>query len=177
GDGEEPLDSPVGYPCVLKPSDGTGSVGVHLCNDRAALQDAMSSVRARCRTIRDYDLSRRWLIEEYVEGPEYSAEMICQDRQWHLIGVTKKSLSPPPHFIEIGHVFPAPFEPARVEVIRDTCRTWLEAIGLDFGAAHIEFRMTDDGPVLMEINPRLAGGMIPELVRLATGFEPLKSLF
>jgi cysteine synthase A len=173
-DGDEPETSPVGYPCVLKPSDGTGSVAVTRCGDDDELRHALRTLRRRWRTIRDHELSRSWMIEEYVEGPELSAEMIWYEGRWELAGLTRKYLGDPPYFVEIGHVFPAPVTPALREVIAERCGSWLEAIGLDFGVAHVELRLAGGVPVLMEINPRLGGGMIPELVRLATGFDILR---
>jgi S-sulfo-L-cysteine synthase (3-phospho-L-serine-dependent) len=47
----------------------------------------------------------------------------------------------------------------------------LEALGLGFGPAHTEIRLGPHGPVVIEVNPRLAGGRIPTLVRLATGID------
>jgi biotin carboxylase len=47
----------------------------------------------------------------------------------------------------------------------------LGALGLGFGAAHTEIRLGPRGPVVIEVNPRLAGGQIPTLVRLATGID------
>ena len=46
-----------------------------------------------------------------------------------------------------------------------------EALGLGFGPAHTEIRLGPQGPVVIEVNPRLAGGQIPTLVRLATGID------
>jgi cysteine synthase A len=173
-DGDEPETSPVGYPCVVKPSDGTGSVAVARCRDDAELCHALRTLRRRWRTIRDHELSRSWMIEEYVEGPELSAEMVCHEGRWALAGLTRKYLGDPPYFVEIGHVFPAPIDAALRDAIAARCCGWLEAVGLDFGVAHVELRLVDGVPVLMEINPRLGGGMIPELVRLATGFDILR---
>ncbi len=47
----------------------------------------------------------------------------------------------------------------------------VEALGLDFGPAHTEIRLGPGGPVVIEVNPRLAGGRIPTLVQLATGID------
>lgn len=49
----------------------------------------------------------------------------------------------------------------------------LDAAGIRLGATHTEVKLTADGPALIEINPRPAGGMIPELIRLATGVDLL----
>jgi argininosuccinate lyase len=45
------------------------------------------------------------------------------------------------------------------------------ALGLGFGPAHTEIRLGRRGPVVIEVNPRLAGGQIPTLVRLAAGID------
>ena len=43
------------------------------------------------------------LIEEYLQGPEYSVEIFGGE----IIGITRKYLSREPYFVEIGHDFPA----------------------------------------------------------------------
>jgi cysteine synthase A len=170
-------DSPVGYPCVIKPTDGTGSVGVRICADQAELAAAIALFRAKWQTVRGFRLARQWLVEEYVDGSEYSAELVWHDGRWHLLGITEKILAAPPFCVEIGHLFPAALSGDVQLAIAHQCSAWLQAIGLDFGAAHIEFRLSDHTPVLMEINPRLGGDMLPELIRLATGFDVLRHLF
>jgi S-sulfo-L-cysteine synthase (3-phospho-L-serine-dependent) len=46
----------------------------------------------------------------------------------------------------------------------------LGAVGHKIGPAHVELRFPAGGPpMIIEINPRLAGGLIPRLVRHATG--------
>jgi biotin carboxylase len=170
------LDPNVGYPCVVKPVDGTGSVGVRICGDRSEFASALQSLRDRWLDIRDYTLSRRWLAEEFIEGPEFSAEFLWIEDRWVLLGVTEKLLSPPPFCVEIGHVFPATDLPW-MSFLEVRAAEWLRQIGLNFGAAHVEFKVKDGKPVLMEINPRLGGDMIPELIRLATGFDVILDLF
>ncbi|MGZ6503198.1 MAG: ATP-grasp domain-containing protein, partial [Tumebacillaceae bacterium] len=173
---EEATDSPIGYPCVFKPVDDSGSVGVRICQNQADFQAAMDFVRARTRNVRGYELARRWLVEEYVEGPEYSAELLHINGEWRLLGVTQKLLTPPPYTVEVGHLFPAPLPADAYERIQEKVLFWLKGIGLDSGAAHVEFRLTEKGPVLMEINPRVGGDMITELIRIVYGFDIVKYL-
>src|SRR5439155_22085321 len=47
----------------------------------------------------------------------------------------------------------------------------LGALGRGSGPAHTEIRLGPRGPVVVEVNARLAGGRIPTLVRLATGID------
>src|SRR5262249_4865776 len=47
----------------------------------------------------------------------------------------------------------------------------LRALGLGWGAAHVELRNTPAGPRVVEVNPRLAGGMIPRAVQEGSGID------
>jgi biotin carboxylase len=76
-----------------------------------------------------------------------------------------------PHFVEVGHDYPAPLSAGVERIItRETTRA-AKALGLSWGPAHFELRLTSSGPKIIEVNPRLAGGHIPQLVRLATGVD------
>jgi cysteine synthase A len=89
------------------------------------------------------------------------------------VGVTQRTVSPLPHFVETGHLFPAAVDKALSEEIAETARQALKAVGFQRGPAHVELKVTGSGPVVIEINARLAGGMIPELIRPATGVDLL----
>lgn len=169
--GALPDTSPVGYPCVLKPVDDSGSLGVTICADRAAFVAAVEVERRRDTTARGFALSPRLLVEEYIDGPEFSAELICAEGRWHLLGITRKLMSPPPSAVCVGHVFPARFDDTTRRLIQDTVIGWVTRVGLAFGAVHVEFRLGARGPVLIEINPRLGGALITELMRHASGFD------
>ncbi|RKT17070.1 biotin carboxylase [Streptomyces sp. 1114.5] len=157
----------LGYPVVVKPTTGSGSVGVRLC---AGPED----LAAHAAPLLDSPVNERGqatpglvLVEEYVTGREFSVETFDHE----VVGVVGKHLGPPPHFVETGHDFPAPAAPAELERLADTTTRAVRALGLGWGAAHTELRLGPRGPVVIEVNPRLAGGMIPSLVRLATGVD------
>lgn len=62
----------------------------------------------------------------------------------------------------------------RDRALREAAVAAVRALGLGWGAAHVELRLTgtDSRAVgVIEVNPRLAGGMIPELVRRACGID------
>lgn len=166
-----PDASPIGYPCVLKPVDDSGSLGVTICFDRDDFRAAISSERHRSNTARGFALSPRVLVEEYVDGPEFSAELIYAGERWHLLGITRKLMSSPPFAVCVGHVFPARLDESTHRSIRECVIRWVTRVGLAFGAAHVEFRLGPRGPVLIEINPRLGGALITELIRHASGFD------
>ena len=87
---------------MVKPASGTGSIAVRLCRDEAQVRAAAAYAFA------DPDPAlppqHTVLVEEYLTGAEYSAELI--DDQ--VVGITAKLLGGEPYFVEIGHEFPAP---------------------------------------------------------------------
>jgi cysteine synthase A len=124
-------------------------------------------------------MSGQVLVESLLAGPEFSVETFTlASGRTEVLGITTKHLSPPPLFVEMGHDFPSVLESAAAARLTGAVLAALQAVGYDCGPAHTEIRLTPDGgPVVVEINPRLAGGMIPELVRLALGVDLVEALF
>jgi argininosuccinate lyase len=154
-------------PVVLKPPDGSGSSGVRLCTDMSQVGEHAARLLARTHNERGMPVTRELLVESYVDGPEFSVEVFGHQA----VVVVGKHLGAAPHFVETGHDVPAPLSPDRADALAATATQAVKALGLGFGAAHVELRFGPDGPVLIEVNPRLAGGMIPELVRGALGID------
>ncbi|HEX8393198.1 MAG TPA: ATP-grasp domain-containing protein [Longimicrobium sp.] len=150
----------TGFPVVLKPVAGSGSVGVRACA-------SADEVEAHAAALFAASPGERVLVESLVQGPEFSVEVF----NGRVVGITRKHLGHPPAFVEAGHDYPAavPDDVARAltaAVIRGT-----ELLRLGWGPLHWELRMSEGGAVPMEVNPRLAGGFIPELVRHAQGID------
>lgn len=157
----------IGYPVVVKPVAGSGSVATRRCAGPAEVMAAARAVLDAAPGELGLPPQDAVLVEEYLTGDEYSVETF--DRQ--VVGVTRKHLGPEPYFVETGHDFPAPLpEPARA-ALGDAALAALAGLGLLRGPAHVELRRTTTGPRIVEVNPRLAGGMIPRMVQEATGID------
>ncbi|MFB6888408.1 ATP-grasp domain-containing protein [Kitasatospora sp. NPDC056327] len=154
----------TGYPVVVKPTTGSGSVGVRLCAGPAEVREAAAALLGSPVDERGRTVPATILVEEYVDGPEFSVETF----DGAVVGIVAKHLGPAPHFVETGHDFPAPAAP---DGLGATALAALAALGLGWGPAHTELRHGPRGPVVIEVNPRLAGGMIPTLVRHAAGVD------
>ncbi|WP_405664127.1 ATP-grasp domain-containing protein [Streptomyces sp. RK9] len=157
----------TGFPVVLKPVSGSGSVGVRLCRDPAETRAWAARLLERATDERGAPVPARVLVEQAVQGPEFSVETL-DDR---VVAVVAKHLGAEPYFVETGHDVPAPVPDDTAAALADTALRALTALGLGWGAAHTELRLTARGPVVIEVNPRLAGGMIPVAVRAATGVD------
>lgn len=157
----------LGLPVVTKPVYGSGSIGVKLCEDTAAVAAHAGKLLSQQENERGQPIPQRILVEELVKGQEYSVETF----NLVAIGITRKYLGSLPAFVEVGHDYPAVLNAELEGSIRQTALRALEVLGLGWGPAHVELRVTEDGPKIIEVNPRLAGGFIPELVQLASGVD------
>lgn len=164
--------SPIGYPCVVKPVDEAGSVGVTLCHNDVDFERALELLRALTAgpNRRGYQPLPVGLVEEVLPGEEFSAEMVwsAARNDWQLIGFTTKELSDR-SAAEVGHCFPHHFEPELEERIGAELRDCLRHLGLRDTLVHVEFRLSGQQFALIEVNPRPAGNHIDDLVKYATG--------
>ena len=162
----------LGFPVVVKPVSGSGNVGVRVCAAPSEVTAQAGFLLARTQNERGMPLPGRLLVEGYVPGPEFSVEVMFSE----CVGVTRKHLGPPPFPVETGHDYPAALRREEREQLQSSALAAVRALGLSWGAAHIEVRLGARGPSIIEVNPRLAGGFIPELVRLADGVDLMAEL-
>lgn len=160
----------VGLPCVVKPVDDSGSTDVLLCRTAQQVVEHASRLLARTVNGRGQPRAGRVLVEEYLDGRELSVEMFTVDGEHRIVAVVAKEVTGTPHFVEAQHIVPAPLGDDLHEEVVVTVAKALTAMGIRRGPTHTEVKLTPSGPAAVEINPRLAGGMIPELLRLVTGW-------
>jgi argininosuccinate lyase len=156
----------TGFPVVLKPVDGTGSMGVRAC---VAERDV--EVHAGLLFGRSNGSRTRLLVESFIEGEEFSVEVFSG----RVVGITRKHLGDWPYFVESGHDYPAVLSASAAREISQTARSASNLLGLCWGPLHWEVRMQRGRAVVVEVNPRLAGGFIPELVRYAQGIDLIRA--
>lgn len=156
------------FPLIVKPCDLSSSRGVYKIDSVNDLKDGL-----------DYAFS--WsetgeaILEEYIDGPEYSGESIAFDGEYHLLAITEKSTTGAPHFVETGHRQPANLSEEMVEKVRETLFKAFKALDIKYGAIHPEFRITPEGRILfMEVATRMGGDCIgTDLVPLSSGYDYL----
>ncbi|MFJ2444347.1 ATP-grasp domain-containing protein [Streptomyces sp. NPDC087658] len=161
----------IGFPVVLKPVQGSGSLGVRLCADAGQVHMHAAELLGATVNERGLAADTHVLVEEALAGDEFSVEVFdgCA------VAVVAKHLTPHPHFVEIGHDVPASIPGGVAGSLTACAESAAAALGLVHGAVHVELRIGSDGPRLIEVNPRLAGGMIPELLRRARGVDLVRA--
>jgi len=162
-----------GYPCVVKPVDGSGSLGV-VRVDRP--QDAAAAAAAQ--------RGAAFLVEAFLAGPEYSVETLSAGGCHQVVAITEKFVLAgfvpagfvpagfvSAGFVEVGHVVPARVPAPVAATLSAAAVELLYRVGLRDGAAHTEVVLTAAGPRVVESHNRVGGDRINELVRIATGVD------
>ncbi|MGZ0198804.1 ATP-grasp domain-containing protein [Streptomyces sp. RM1] len=156
----------IGYPVVLKPAAHAASIGVI----RADTPEQLTAAFAFADQAAGLGLeSTSVLVEEYLDGPEVSAECVTYGGESTVVAVTRKTVSAPPYFEELAHSVDAT-DPL-LDVVAPAARAAVQALGITDGVSHVEMRLVDGRPRLVEVNGRIAGDMIGHLVQLATGID------
>jgi biotin carboxylase len=166
----------IGYPVVVKPRALGASMGVVLAADESEL-DAAFRVASDASLIGDEPYRGGAIVEGYADGPEISVDGALHKGEYQPLFLARKQTGMPPYFEEVGHVVDADDPLLRDEVLMDTLARAHRVLGVEDGITHAEVRLTDRGPVIIEINGRLGGDLIPFLGKTATGIDPGEVLF
>ena len=144
-------------PWIVKPRDAMGSVGVSQVNGPAALPGAIALLPD----------TKPFLVEESVQGPEFSVEGVFIDGAPRILAVTAKEKVAPPFFVEIGHLLPAELPSEQREEMERQVAAALTHLQLRAGAFHVELWLTPDGVVLGEVHGRFGGDWIHRMLHHA----------
>jgi biotin carboxylase len=158
------------FPCVVKPLALAGSQGVIRANNPSEFMIAASRVRAllespELRATREPSLDRL-LVERYISGDEVAVEALLTGGELRVLAIFDKPGHPEgPYFEESIYVTPSQ-QPALAQAsIAALLRTAARALGLTHGPVHAEFRLNEDGPWVLEIQPRPIGGLCSRALR------------
>jgi carbamoyl-phosphate synthase large subunit len=155
----------LSFPVIIKPSDAFSSRGVIKCE---SLQDILYNENFTRNFSSDHSL----IIEEFLEGPEYSVESITYSGNTHIIQYTEKIITPYPYTVEMGHIQPAEFSAIDKSKIDEVIVKAIKSLKLDNCATHTEFKLTTEGPKIIEIGARLGGDYISSYLTLhSTGVD------
>jgi hypothetical protein len=171
--GDEP-QSDWPYPLVVKPSQGVASLDVRRVDSQHELA-ALLTERTHTSPL---------LLEQFMEGPLFTLETLGDGHDLVAIGGFDVGLSEPPHFIETDARWQGPVSQAwQTQALKQ-----VRHFGIGLGVCHSEFILTENGPVLVEINYRsigdgreflldrlLPGGWFTPILRLHLG-QPLPAI-
>lgn len=162
------IDSPeikLKYPLIIKPRDNSGSRGVSYCDSEQSLKLAFKEALG-------FSKMDDALVEEVIEGKEFSVESLHFRGETHIIQFTEKITSKLPYNVELGHIQPVRLENVIKNKISSLISTTALALGFTSCVAHTELKINERGIFILETSPRLGGDFITSrLVPLSTGIN------
>lgn len=159
------------FPLITKPVDRSGSRGIYKVNGMNELQEAIEKSR-------EMSFAGMVLVEEYVDGREFSVEFISQNKKHYFLQITEKFTTGEPNFIEKGHLSPARLSQDMCDIIKNTVSKALDVLEVDNGASHAEVKINAQGEIkIIEIAARMGGDYIgSDMVVNSTGYDFLKNV-
>lgn len=153
------------FPLIVKPRDNSGSRGVKLCRTREELESSMAEAL-------EYSRLDSVLVEEFIEGQEYSIEGLHYNGKSEVIQFTEKKTTEFPYNVELGHKQPANLTEDQKDSIREIVSKIGEALRFENCPSHTELKINERGLFVIETSPRLGGDYITStLVPLSTGIN------
>lgn len=153
---------------ILKPSRNSGSRGIY------KISKGLKKTEFEALFVRSKEESRdkTVMLEQFIDGPEFSVEIIIWEKEIHILAVTDKKTTGEPYFVELGHNQPSCFKESIVHIIEQAASKGVVSLNLNNCAAHAEIKLHEDKAYIMEIGARLGGDFIStDLTRLSTGID------
>ncbi len=162
-------DINVDLPVIVKPVDRSGSRGVTLINEGKNLKAAINNAISE-------SFSSKAIVEEFIEGSEFSVEAISMHGEHRILAITEKTTSGAPYFVELGHKQPARLTFEQKLKIEEITLKSLACLQIENGMSHTELKLSKgDVPVIIEVAARMGGDFIGSvLTTQSTGIDTLK---
>jgi biotin carboxylase len=143
----------LGFPLVVKPADSMGARGCRSVRNREELAEAIAGALP-------YSRSGRAIVEEYIEGPEFSIDALVDGDDLRIRGFADRHIAFEPYFVELGHTMPSSCAPEIREEVLRVFRLAVRALGIGRGAAKgdMKYCPARGRAVVGEIAARLSGG-------------------
>ncbi|WP_321887636.1 ATP-grasp domain-containing protein [Paraburkholderia bannensis] len=174
----------IGYPAIIKPVTGVAKFLTSIVQTPRDVERHFAESKASYVGLNDYlrkDVALEFIVEELAVGPLYSLEVgVSEVDEWMPLAIVRRKTARINPVLEVGSTIPSGLDEIQYRTVSEYGRRIMQALQLDIGIFHMEFIYTEHGPRLIEVNPRIAGGTIPDLVRTATGvnlFEILLKIY
>lgn len=160
------------FPAIIKPADSQGQRGVLRVG---SIEEAQANLRDSLR----FSRSGRVILEEFLDGPEVSANAFVMDSHVVFSAISDRVvLEGYPGGIPRGHVLPTrKCVGPLLDETRGLVERCIQLLGIENGPVYFQLKLTAEGPRIIEITPRLDGCHIWRLIRMQGGVDLLDASF
>lgn len=154
------------FPVIVKPVDSGGSQGICKVESSDKLAESY-------RYAIEYSRTSKAIVEEFIDGREFSVEYISHQGKHYFLQITDKVTSGAPRFVEMQHHQPADIPESIWNRIKEMVEGALTALKIENSASHTEIKWnSNDELFIIETGARMGGDYISsDLVRLSTGYD------
>jgi biotin carboxylase len=156
----------IQFPVVVKPSDRSAGRGVVMVKDKHEFNVFFEKAMVE-------SINKSVLIEEVMEGSQFSVETISYNGNHTIIAFTEEYFENGENvegFVESHQIVPARIKDVEKSELSKTIVKVLDAFEIKYGASHIEVKLTNKGFKIIELASRM-GGWRDMLVNIAFGID------
>ncbi|GAA4429424.1 ATP-grasp domain-containing protein [Actinokineospora soli] len=158
------------FPVVVKPTDASGGRGVTGVPEPSELDAAL-------RWAARHSPRGQVIVEEFVEGSNYTVNVVMSGGGVALSVITEKNILPGPGFLIGGHTAPAALAPDVEAALTAQARDLCLAFGLLDGPANFDVVVAPDGTrYVLEVGARMSGNGFPRLVSALAAVDCVAAL-
>ena len=162
------LTKELGYPLVFKPLDGVSCGGLSLVKDEGDIAGAVKKVARE-------SMSKQFIVQKVIRGKAASACVISTGDKALSVTLNKQLVtlaSPDEESRYYGGV--VPFDHKLEKEALKTAQRVVEGIGGLNGYVGVDMILANEGPVVMEVNPRLTTSYVG--LRRVANFNPAQAI-
>lgn len=154
------------FPCVVKPTDSQGQRGVQLINGKDKLMDAVEFAISQSAT-------NKAIVEEFLTGIEVSSNIIVQNGEVLINEFTERLVFEEGYFgLPKGHSIPVrKVNKETIEEAANIVVEFVDRLKIKNAVLYIQMKITEKGPKIIEVAPRLDGCHIWRLLKIAKGYD------
>lgn len=154
------------FPCVVKPKDSQGQRGVQFVESEIEMRKAIDIAIS-------LSISKEAIVEEFIDGHEFSTNVIVQDGAILLNEFSDRIVFEKKYFgLPKGHGLPITYvNEKQLEIARSYVNKIIEKLKIQNAVLYIQMKLKGDEPRIIEIAPRLDGCHIWKLIKHYRGID------
>lgn len=166
-------DTNIQFPVIIKPVDGSGSRGLHICHNQEELQDAIAASKKSSK-------QGEVIIERYMTGREVTIFWTFVDGKYYLSAIgnrhVKQNQGENVIPLPVGYTFPSVVIPKYQSEVEEHAKQMFSALGIQNGMMFMQCKVEDGTCYVYDIGYRLTGSMEYKILEVVSGYNPLKML-
>lgn len=162
------------FPIIIKTPAGSAGVNVFKCHN---LEDLLAKHRIITTTPDDFGNQPRYSVgEEYISGLEYQVVTFSDGKNVHVTDIwpTEKIDTAYASNLFYNSWLMTPHDHS-LQAVVEYAKRIIQSNHINYGPGHIELKVDENGPALIEIQARFGGGSLADIVRGFSNFDPFKA--